>query len=490
MGIVKDIRFAIRVLIKDRWFTALALVALSLGIGLNNTVFTLVNAVILRGLPYEEPDRIMHLSAQNLSEGRKFLVSYPDFEDWQAASVSFTGLAAYRRGTIIINDEGHAPERAWGDWISADTFGLIGQRPLMGRDFAKDEDQPDAEPVTILGYGLWMRRYGGDSDLVGQVIRVNEVPTTVIGVMPEGVQFPRNVELWLPLTGGTNRPKRDHRDLQLFGRLGGGVSLEEARAEMSAIASQLAEQYPDTNRGVDAVVVPFNDRYNGGDIKIAFLALMVVVGLVLLIACANVASLLLARSAYRAREIAVRTAVRASRWQIVRQLLVESILMGLVSGAMGFVLSVAGVRLFARAVADVGRPYWVEFTMDWPVFTFLLAVTLGTGFVFGLAPALQISRLDVNKNLQAGGRGGGAGLRARRSTRAMVVVQLSLTVALLFGAGLMMRSFLNLYNAELGVRTHDVLRLSLELAERKYPEPADRYAFHERLRERLAGYRD
>jgi putative ABC transport system permease protein len=293
--------------------------------------------------------------------------------------------------------------------------------------------------------------------------------------------------MWQPLVPDDKRQKRDRRTLNVFGRLRDGASLAEARAELNAIAGRLAEQYPETNRGVEALVMPYNDRFNGGPIRLVFLALMGAVVFVLLIACANVANLLLARSAYRAREFAVRAALGASRWRVVRQLLAESLLLALGSGALGCLLSVAGVRLFATAVENVGEPYWIQFTMDWRVFTFLLGVSVGTSFVFGLAPALQASKLDVNATLQEGGRSGGAGARTRRFARAMVVVQLALTIVLLFGAGLMIRSFFKLYKLDLGVETDRLLTMRLGLAERKYPEPRDRLAFHDRLAELMAG---
>jgi ABC-type antimicrobial peptide transport system permease subunit len=250
--------------------------------------------------------------------------------------------------------------------VTANTFRLIGQQPLLGRDFASGEDTPGAAPVVILGHGVWTSRYGAGRDILGRTIRVNEISSTVIGVMPEGMKFPVNADMWQPLVPDDERQKRDRRTLNVFGRLRDGASLAEARAELNAIAGRLAEQYPETNRGVEAVVMPYNDRFNGGPIRLVFLALMVAVVFVLPIACANVANLLLARSAYRAREFAVRAAL------VVRQLLAESLLLALGSGALGYLLSVAGVRLFASAVENVGKPYWIQFTMDWRVFTFLL----------------------------------------------------------------------------------------------------------------------
>jgi predicted permease len=355
----------------------------------------------------------------------------------------------------------------------------------LGRDFSRDEDAKGAEPVVILGHGLWKTRYGSDPDILGRVIRINEVPSTIVGVMPEGVKFPQNADLWQPLQASGDWEKRDVRNLNVFGRLKPGVTLAGAQAEMATITSRLAQQYPDTNKDVSAVVMTFNDRFNGGPIKLVFLSLMGAVGFVLLIACANVANLLLARSAHRAREVAVRVAMGASRARVVRQLLVESVLLGVLSGGVGLLLSFAGIRAFDAAVADVGKPYWIVFTLDAKVFAYLAAVCVITGVIFGLAPAFHVSKTNVNDVLKEGGRMGSGGRRARRMTAVMVVAELALTIVLLTGAGLMIRSFLKMYTLDLGIDPDRLLTMRLGLAERKYPTPESWADFHERLAERL-----
>jgi predicted permease len=281
--------------------------------------------------------------------------------------------------------------------------------------------------------------------------------------------------------------KRNVRYFQVFGRLAPGVTAAQAGAELEAIAATLAREYPDTNKDIRATVMTFNERYNGGSLRLVLLALMGAVAFVLLIACANVANLLLARSAQRAREVSVRVSLGATRRRIVQQLLVESVLLALISGMLGLALSIAGIRLFAAAFEGVGAPYWIQVTLDGRVFLFLSLVALGTAFLFGLAPALHASKTDVNEVLKDGGRSGGGALRTQRWTGALIVAELALTIVLLAGAGFMMRSFLALYRLDLGIDTSQLLTMRLALANEKYPTPAQKAAFHDRIDERLAG---
>jgi putative ABC transport system permease protein len=480
-----DLRFAVRILLKDKWFTLVAILALGLGIGVNSTVFTFVNAVLLRGLPFPNSHEIVHLNALT-TENSERNVSYPDYLDWRSQTKTFVSLAAYRQGTMNVSDSGHPPERTSGAWVTANAFSVIAQRPVLGRDFREGEDQEGAEPVVILGYGLWKTRYGADPAILGRTIKVNEIASTIIGVMPEGLKFPTNADMWQALRPDAGMKKRGSQELGVFGRLAPGVSMNEGRTEMAGIARRLEQQYPDTNKGVGVRVQTFNDRFNGGPIRIVFLALMGAVSFVLLIACANVANLLLSRSARRSREIAVRIALGASRARVVRQLLVESTLLAFLGGAVGLALSIVGVRLFDRAVADVGKPYWIQFTMDTTVFAFLVAVCFVTGILFGLAPALQVSRTNLNEILKEGGRSNAGGRRTRWLTSTMVVAEIALTLVLLAGAGLMIRSFFKLYTTDAGVDVSRMLTMRLTLAEKKYPDEAQRQLFYDALLPRLA----
>ena len=250
MGLLQDVRFAVRLLIKDRWFTAVAAVALALGIGVNATVFTFVNAVLIRGLPFDDPDRIMSIGERNMARGQDFGISWLDFRDLRDAQKSFAGVAAFNGTTMNVSDEGRAPERYAGPYISGNAFKLIGQRTVLGRDFLPEDDQPGATPVVILGGGIWKTRYGSDRSIIGRTVRINDVPTTVVGVMPEGMKFPFNADLWLPLSNMPNlaAQKRNQRSVQLFGRLTEGVTRERAQSELKAIAARLEHDFPDTNK--------------------------------------------------------------------------------------------------------------------------------------------------------------------------------------------------------------------------------------------------
>jgi putative ABC transport system permease protein len=482
----QDVRLAARLLLKDKWYTAVAVIALGLGIGANSTIFTFVNAVLIRGLPYEDSHRLMYINMTSPGEGRQLIgVSYADFEEWREQSRTFEDLGANRGGTMNVSDSERPAERVAGVWLSANAFGLIGQQPLIGRNFLPGEDAPGAQPVTIVGYGLWQNRYGGDPAILGRTIRVNELPARIVGVMPQGMKFPNTAEMWMPLVPDAEARRRTTRMLGVFGRLRPGVTREQAQAEIASFAASAAQRFPDTNTGISVLVQPYNERFNGGPIKLLFFSLMGAVGLVLLIACANVANLLLARSASRAREMALRVSIGATRWRIVRQLLVESILLGLVAGLAGLALSYVGVRLFDDAVSNVQKPYWIKFTMDGTVFAFLAGICVATGILFGLAPALQVSRTNMAELLKEGGRSGGTAARSRRFASTMVVAEVALTIVLLVAAGLMVRSYMKMASLELGFNTDNLLGGAIALAEPKWNDPATRVRFQEQLVERV-----
>jgi putative ABC transport system permease protein len=487
MGLLQDLRFAARLLVKDKWFTLVAVVALGLGIGVNNSVFTTVNAMVFKGLPFKDADRIMAISSYDPVRARELSASYLDFKDWRAATHAFGGIAAYNSATMNVSDEGRLPERFNGSFISANGFDLIGQQPILGRLFRADDDQPGATPVVILGYGVWKTRYGGEASALGRVIRVNEVPSTVIGVMSEDFKFPQNTELWQPLAliPDLEKQARTLRTFDVFGRLADRVTPGQARAELIAIGARLTADHPDTNKDIQPRVQTFNEKLLPAAGRMLVMAEMGAVAFVLLIACANVANLLLARSAHRAREVSVRVSLGATRWRIVRQLLIESVMLAVLGGGLGLLLSVVGIDMLETASQDLGKPYWMSFTMDGRVLAFLAAICLGTGLVFGIAPALHVSKSDVNEVLKEGGRSGSAGARARRWTGGLIMAELALTVVLLAGAGFMTRSFLGLYHLDLGIETSHLLTMRLALPDRKYPSLAQRTAFYERLEARL-----
>jgi predicted permease len=492
MTLWQDLRYAARLLIKDRWFTAVAATALALGIGVNATMFTIINAVLIRGLPFKEPARIISIGMLD-AKSRPAGVSRLDFHDWRDGSRAFSGLTLFLGSQANVSDEGRPPEQFNGTYQSANMFTLIGQRPIVGRDFSADDDRPGAAPVVILGNGIWTSRYGGDPNILTRSIKVNSVIAAVIGVMPPDMKFPFNNELWLPvsmLPPELTNSKRNVRNFQVLGRLADGVTLVQARSEIETMVAKLAQSYPDTNKDFRADVMSFDQRIAGPQLRLIFLSLMGAVGFVLLIAIANVANLLLGRAAGRSREIAVRVSLGASRWRIVRQLLVESVLLAMISGMLGLALALIGIRWFDSVVtSDVGKPYWMTFTLDPIVFAFLGVVSLSTGILFGLAPALHVSKTDINEVMKegGGGRGGTGGPRARRWTSALIVAEIALTLVLLAGAGFMMRSFMALYRMDLGFETSQLLTMRLALPLTKYPKAAPRTALFQKLEERLRG---
>jgi putative ABC transport system permease protein len=487
MGVWEDLRFAVRLLLKDKWFSLVAAVALALGIGVNATVFTFVNAVLIRGLPIADPDRTMAIDSFDRVRNAGRGVSYLDYRDWRDATKTFDAFGAYNGNIANLSDEGQPPERYNGSNVTANTFAVLGVRPVIGRDFVPDDDKTGAPAVALLGHKVWVNRYGSNPSAVGKTVRINDIPTTIIGVIPEGFQFPFNTDIWMPLhqITGLEAQKRNTRPLTVFGHLAPGVTRQQAQSELINISRRIEAENPETNKDIQARVQTFNEQQNGGPIRTVFLSLMGAVAFVLLIACANVANLLLSRATNRAREISIRVSLGASRWRVVRQLLMESVLLSTIAGLAGLGIAAIGIRLFDRATQDVGRPYWIQFTMDGTVFAFFALVCLGTGIIFGLAPALHAAKADVNEILKEGGRSGTAGVRARRLTGALMVAELTLTVVLLAGAGFMMRNFLTMYRLDLGVDTANLSTMALALPERKYPSIEQRLAFYERLEERL-----
>jgi predicted permease len=485
---IQDLRFAARLLSRDRWFTFAAVLALALGIGANTTVFTLVNAVLIRDLPFDRANEIVFLAAHDTTRppDDNGPPSWREFEAWRERARSFAGLAAFIDGAMNISDSINPAERVRGASVSTNTFALLRQRPLMGRDFAAGEDAPGATPVVILGYDLWKNRYGGDAAILGRTLRIAEVTYTIVGVMPAGMHFPFDAQLWRPLLKPAREPLLHIRNVNVFARLAPGVAWQQAAAEMHAIATALQAADPAHNQNIDARVMTFNERFNGGRLRTVFLTLLGAVGFLLLIACANVANLLLARSSVRAREMAVRGSLGASRGRMVRQLMLESLLLSVAGGAFGLVLASIGVPLFDRAVADIPKAYWIDFRLDPVVFAYCAAVCVATSVVFGLVPALQASKVNLNELMKDGGRGATGGARGRWLTSSLVVVELTLTLALLTGAGLMARSFLKLYAFDMGIETSHLLTMRTQLVFAKYPTPEQRRLFFETLQERVA----
>lgn len=422
---VQDLRFAFRLIIKERWVSGVAIMAVALGIGVNATM--------------------------NISDDRAW------------------------------------PEQVRGTWLTSNAFRILQEQPLLGRDFVPGDERKGADPVVIIGHRMWMNRYGADPSVLGKSLRINGQPAAIIGVMPASMMFPNNTEVWAPFIPSEAQGRRNVRPLSVFGRLADGSSRDEAQAELNGIAQQFAAAYPDTNKDlVAARVETFTERFVGGQARVMFLVVMGAVCFVLLIACANVANLLLSRSAHRAREIAVRIALGASRRRVVRQLLVESVLLAVIGGSIGLLLAVAGVRVFDAAVQDPGKPFWIIFKVDYVVFGYMAAICVLTAILFGLAPALHVSKTNTNDVLKESGRGSAGTRRARWLSGVMVVVELALTVVLLAGAGLLIRSFIKMYSLDLGISTDHLMTMRMQLPESKYATPDARRAFYEQLEPRLA----
>jgi putative ABC transport system permease protein len=483
--VLQDLRFTFRLIAKERWFSAVAIVALALGIGVNAIGFTVINAVFLRGLPYKDADRLYLLAWQTRS-GSRVNLSPAELQDWRAQNRAFDGLAAFTDGTMNISDDRALPEQARGASVTANAFRVLGQAPILGRDFADGEDRVGAEPLVIIGSGIWKNRYGSDPNVIGRGLRVNGQRATIVGVMPDSMKFPFNTEIWALLVPA-DAVARDARVLNVFGRLRAGTAVAGARAELNGIAARLAAAYPDVSKDLVGVrVETFVERFVGGKAKVVFPAVMGAVCFVLLIACVNVANLLLSRSAYRAREIAVRLALGATRWRVVRQLLLESLVLGFIGGGIGLLIAVGGARLIDAGVQDPGKPFWIAFTVDGVVFGYVAATCVVTAMLFGLAPALHVSKTNLNDVLKEGGRGSAGNRRVRWLSGAMIVTELALTIVLLAGAGLMIRSLMKIDALDIGIRTDHLTAMRMELKDSKYATVEARRAFYERLEPRLA----
>ena len=481
----RDMRYAARTLRNSPGFTVVAVMTLAIGIGVNAAVFTVTNAVLFKGFSYiERSDRILYMTS---SEG--CCVSYPDFEDWRAQAKSFQGMAIVHGVQVTLSDKGGFPEYRYATEVSSDTFRLIGREPILGRDFTKSDEIPGSAHVVILNYSFWESRYGKDPTVVGRTVRINGAPTTVIGVMPPGFTFPQNQDLWVPLIPTPNALKRANRDTWfVFGRMADGVTIESARAEMETIGKRLEEAYPLTNKGFPPVVRNFAGFYIGPNASLIYGSLWGAVGFVLLIACANLANLMLARALGRSREISVRMALGAGRWRVVRQLLIESTILSAVGGFIGWWIANWGVRAWELVSMQPGHSWFdhvLDYSLDFRVFTYLIAISAGTGLLFGLAPAIRLSKLDVNAALKDGGRGSTGGARGSRLSALLVVAEMALAVILLAGASVMIRSYVNTYSADVGVQSKKILDGIPNLLAVRYPDATARFSFYDRLKTRL-----
>ena len=453
----QDLRFSYRLLLKNPGFTLIAILTLGLGIGANTAIFSIVNAVLLRPFPYQAPEQLVMIG-EGVARGS---VSYPNFADWKDDRKAFESTSAVRANENFNLTGAGEPERLQGRLVSAEFLSTLGVKPFLGRDFLIQDDQPGASPTAILSYGLWSRRFGGDQSVIGKQITLNNQSFTVIAVTPAEFQYGLDADITVPIGLQADRFKARGSDpgISVLARLKQNVSLKQAESELNVIYARLEQQYPQSNTGRRAVLMPLHEAFVG-DVRQPLLILLGAVGLVLLIACANVANLLLVRASTRRREISVRVALGASRARIVRQLLTESVLLAAIGGALGVVLAYWGTGFIAFQLPD-GVPRLHESTVDAAVLLFTLAVSILTGLLFGLAPTLQASRLNLTESLKEGDRGSSGERQRFRS--ALVIGEVALTLTLLVGAGLLVQSFRRVLRVDPGFKPQNLLTMQVSV---------------------------
>lgn len=486
-ALMNDLRAAARALSKQPGSALISVLILALGIGLSTSMFSLVYGVLFRGLDVPEPDRIGVLSRVDLRSGEPDddPMLGDDLLDFREQARSFDGLLGYYGGTVNLADD-QDPDRYQGAWVTANTFDVLGVEPVAGRAFIAGEDQPGSPPMVLLGYHVWRDRYALDPAVIGKSVRVNGRQGTVVGVMPDGFKWPSNHDLWVTTDEDLrSTPRGEGRYFWVMARLADGVSWDQANLEAARIADQLAREWPDEYEGISARLITVSQQQNGGEITLVFTAMMIAVLCVLLVACANVANLLLARAATRMREAGVRVAMGAGRWRVIAPFLAEGLVLAAAGALVGTALAFGAVDLFDRATdpALTGRPYFVTFEIDLPVLFFAVLVTVLTAVMAGAAPAYQVSRADVNEILKDEGRGSSS-LKAGRLGKVLVLVEVALSVALLVGAGLMTKSMMHVGNMEFPFDADAYITGRVGLFETDYPTRADRERFWEELEDR------
>jgi putative ABC transport system permease protein len=481
----QDLRYGLRMLARNPAFTIVVVIALALGIGANSAIFSVVNTVLLRPLPYKNPDALVIVWDEQTHLGfPKDTPSPANFLDWREQNTVFEGMAAMNERSFNLTGAGE-PERLDGQRVSANLFSLLGVEPQLGRGFTAEEDKPGSR-VVILSHPVWQRRFGGDATIIGRALNLNGEAYTVVGVMPRGFEFPKpQVQVWVPIAfSAEEAAQRGSHYLEVLARMKAGVKLQQARAEMSMIAARLAKQYPEQNTRLGSVVTPLHEEVVG-NIKPALLVLLGAVGFVLLIACANVANLLLARAAARQKEISLRLALGASRTRLIRQFLTESMLLAGMGGVVGLLFSLAGIRMLKGFIPDTISQVQA-INLDAKVLFFTLLVSLATGLIFGLAPATQASNFNLNETLKEGGRDSGASVRGNRIRALLVMGEVAVSFVLLIGAGLLINSFLHLRTLDPGFRVDHLLTAKIELPELKYPDKERRDPFYNELLRRVS----
>ena len=484
--VLQDLRYAVRALRKSPGFTAIAALTLALGVGASTAIFSVVNAVMLRPLPFVEPDRLVRIWESNVERGwPTFAVSHPNFLDFRAQADSFESMAAINNAGFTMTSNGEA-EIVLGLQVTATFLPTLKVAPVLGRNFLDEEDRPGGNTrVVLLGDGFWRRAFGADPTVVGRTITLNSQPYTIIGVLPASYRFGANGDMLAPLAPDPARNRADHR-LSMIGRVADGVSIDQARTQLETIAARLGQQYPESNKGWGIVVNSFYDWLVPDTTRRSLMVLMGAVALVLLIACVNVANLLLARAAGRQRELSIRAAMGATRSRVIRQLLLESSVLALLAAAIGLGVAFAATRLLI-SLGPESVPRLDGLSIDGRVFTFAILVALITTVIFGVVPAIQSARQDPQEALRADGRHSTAGTGRRRLRTALTVGEVALSVALLIGAGLLIRSFARLQQVDPGFRTSNLMTARVTLPATAYPNGPSRRAFYDRFLADLRG---
>jgi predicted permease len=478
---IADLRHGLRVLKRTPQLSALAIVTIAIGVGITTHTFSIVYSTVLRGLPvpadHELVDVHVNNPARSVSQGS---LSFPDYLAVANQVRAFERVAGYTRGTVNLAGQDAPPERYAGASVSSSLFDLLGVPPLLGRTFAQSEDRPGAALTAVLSHELWQGRFGGNLQIIGTTIRANSETAVVIGVMPKGLRFPFNEDVWLPLRLDPTQLRESASTVSVVARLDEGASLEAALGELSALGQRIATEYPDTNEGQSLAAQTYEERFLPRPIEMMLWAMLTAVFGVLLIACVNVANLLLARATLRTREMAVRTAIGASRWRVTRQLLAETGVLAFVGSALGLGLAYLGVELFNRALVDIEKPFWYDTHVDVPTLAFTLTLTAVVALIAGITPARRAAAVDVGEVLKDETRGSSSS-RTRRFSSILVTVELAVSCALLVGAGLMIKSVANLRTIDLGFETEGVMTGRVDLFEGEYPTQEDRVGFFRQL---------
>jgi len=481
---LQDVRYAFRTLSRSRMFALIAVACLAIGIGVNTTIFSVVNAILLRPFAFTDPERLVVLEELDTKNDDRAGVAWPNLVDWRSQSKVFTDIGAVQGRSLTLANVAE-PERLEGSAITWNLFPMLGVKPALGRLIRAEEDKPGGDRVVLLSDGLWQRRFGRDPTIVGKTLMLNEIAHTVIGVMPPAFKFPEQSELWVPLRELDGVSRRRDKGLFTFARLAPGVTIDQARTALTQVSARLTREYLE-NADWSAKLTPLRDTFIPSDIRLITLTMMGAVTFVLLIACANVANLTLARATARSREIAIRSALGAGKHRIVRQLLTESAIVAFVGGALGIPLAAWGLKLLDAAMPPSDAiPYYIDWRIDQPTLVYTIIISMLTGVLFGLAPALQAARGSLQEALRDGARGSGSGVRKNRLRSALVVAEIALSLVLLVGASLFVRSFLTLQNTSAGFSTTSLMTTRFYLQGPRYDSLAYRARRAEDILERV-----